>query len=63
MIPLFFLPSGKSSLKSSHSSTPVSGYSWIDTDTLTYMTEPIDTKVNTNNPLINIVNQYRPYLL
>ncbi|KAF8383553.1 ubc-19 [Pristionchus pacificus] len=38
--------SGKSSLKSSHSSTPVSGYSWIDTDTLTYMTEPIDTKMD-----------------
>ncbi|GMT11229.1 hypothetical protein PFISCL1PPCAC_2526, partial [Pristionchus fissidentatus] len=42
---------GKSSLKSVHSSsssslTPVSGYSWIDTDTLTYMTEPIDTKMD-----------------
>ncbi|GMR59286.1 hypothetical protein PMAYCL1PPCAC_29481, partial [Pristionchus mayeri] len=37
---------GKSSLRASHSSTPSSGYSWIDTDTLTYMTEPIDTKMD-----------------
>ncbi|GMS80224.1 hypothetical protein PENTCL1PPCAC_2399, partial [Pristionchus entomophagus] len=36
----------KSSLSPSHSSSPVSSYSWIDTDTLTYMTEPCNIKMD-----------------